>query len=38
MSAHGEGPRNAGIDVSAYGASHRPARAVDQRDSKEVAP
>ncbi|RCW72917.1 hypothetical protein DES41_103525 [Pseudorhodoferax soli] len=38
MSAHGEGPRSAGIDVSAYGAGHRPPRAVDKRDSQEVAP
>ena len=38
MSARGEGPRSAGIDVSAYGAGHRPTRAVDQRNSQEVAP
>lgn len=38
MSARGEGPRSARTDARAYGAGHRQARAVDKRNSKEVAP
>jgi hypothetical protein len=37
MSAHGEGPRSAGIDDSASGASHRPARYAPLHDGAEVA-
>lgn len=38
MSARGERPRSVGIDASAHGAGHRPARVVDKRNSQEVAP
>ena len=37
MSAHGEGPRAAGIDDSAYAAGHRPTWPVHVRDLEEVA-